>query len=127
MVAQRAMLELTQAQYKMEVAKFAQDVSQSVQYFGKDPSNWVEAGLVASSADVPQFIQQVKEVLETHKEFGGKMEDAYKMHGEFYNMLRDLRGLEPVEFPDVPPPATFETMHAPFEKQGTSKRKAGAS
>lgn len=116
--AQQMSLELTQHQYKMDVVGFAKNLRMAYEERGDDPAKWVEAGLIESPGDLPNLIECINKVLSVEEEFDGSMDNTYKMHGHLLSFLQHLEGGDHVALPEVPPPATYDTMHEPFLHAG---------
>jgi hypothetical protein len=117
MAAQQMTLELTQHNYKMAIVSFAKDLRMALEERGNDPAKWVEAGLIQSPNDLAKLIGCIESVLSIEEEFDGSMDRAYEMHGRLLSFLRHLEDGDDVSLPEVPPPATYDTMHAPFSHE----------
>jgi hypothetical protein len=108
-------LDMTLHQYKVAVTSFAKDLRLTRQYYGDDPTPWLEGGLIKSADDLPELFASLDAVLFMEAMSGGTMREAYEMHRQLLSFLHHLEGSEPVDLPDVPPSPTLESMHASFK------------
>jgi hypothetical protein len=90
--------------------------------YGNDTTRWIQAGLIESPAELTKMFECIDDVLTIAEAFDGSMEEAYKMHGHLLLFLQDLEGARSTtDLPDIPAPATFDTMHAIFSPGGASE------
>lgn len=118
-------LESAHFHYVSSVLSFAKDVQTAGISNGRKSSFWVESGLCASQEDARKLFVAVDAILAEIKTTApeGVANKAYKAHGRLLNVLSNLRGVEPHEWPDMPQMPSFESKNAPYASGEASTSK----